>query len=723
MESIEKENNTSGFRSIAMKVTLVLLAINMNFVWIQKSHAQDEITELDSISGFQPLNLALLAKFYGDSVVLRWAPKDPLFWKESNKAGYMIHRFTVDESISGKEPTKILLTESPVLPWSLETWQVRAEVGDTLAAMAVKILFEENLVETENMSMENILNMKIQQENLFGMALMLADNSPRIAEGLGLRLVDKEIEKGKVYVYTLHALVNNEYFKSDTAAVLVETQELLPPPVLPPITVEQLDKAVRFSWDRSLSEAFFSAYFIERSTDNGNSFQKISNVPIIQPEARNAELDNSMIFLTDSLPQNYFQYHYRIFGITPFGEAGAKSEILTVMGRDLTAPIPPDALLAENLPNNEVRINWTKNEFEPDFKGFLIGRSQNIEGPYIPLHDLLLEKNKNEFIDKEAIGHGTNYYVVAAIDTAGNSGLSVPAYVIMKDEAPPAMPIGLNGTIDSTGVVQLYWELGTEPDLMGYLVYYAHSPEHPFTPISEDFVADNSFADSIALQTLSKKIYYKIAAFDKNRNPSPYSEILELTKPDLVPPVPAVFSDYRSFSDRVYLSWIPSSSEDLDRQLLFRRENDNDWELIQTFEKEVEVFTDSTLVRGPQYEYGIVSVDDSGLESEMSFSLSVRLIDSGQRREIESFEIQLLEENGTIKLQWNYSETRDFYFVVYRNENDSGLLSYKLLEPEVRELEDNVLVQGQYEYGIKAVFDDGGESPMKRSQRVRVGIQ
>jgi uncharacterized protein len=720
MESTEKMNIAFGFRTTAVKVTLVLLVINLNLVWTQKSLAQDEITGLDSIPEFQQHNLALLAKYYGDSVVLRWAPKNPLFWKESNNSGYVIHRYTVDESISGKEPIKVQLTESPVLPWSLETWQNRAEVGDTLAAMAVKILFEENLVATENMSMENIMNMKIQQENLFGMALMLADNSPRIAEGLGLRLVDKEIEKGKVYVYTLHALVNNENFKSDTAAVLVETQELLPPPVLPPITVEQLDMAVRFSWDRSLSEAFFSAYFIERSSDNGLSFQKISNVPIIQPEARNAEMDNSMIYLTDSLPQNYIQYHYRIYGITPFGEEGAKSEILPVMGRDLTAPSPPEALQAENYQNNEVRINWTKTEFEPDFKGFLIGRSQNIEGPYVPLHELLLEKTENEFMDKEAVGHGTNYYVVAAIDTAGNSGLSVPAYVIMIDEAPPAMPIGLNGTIDSTGVVQLYWELGSEPDLMGYLVYYAHSPEHPFTPISEDFVADNSFADSIALQTLSKKIYYKIAAFDKNRNPSSYSEVLELSKPDLVPPVSAVFKDYRALGDRVNISWVPSSSEDLDHQLLFRRENDSDWEMIQTFEKEVEVFTDSTLVRGPQYEYSIVSVDDAGLKSEMSFPLVVRLIDSGQRSDIENLEIQILEEKGIIKLQWNYPETKDFYFVIYRNENDSGLLSYKLLEPEVREFEDIFLVQGLYEYGIKAVFDDGGESPMKKSKRVKI---
>lgn len=720
METKDNLNEINAFKFMVMKVMLFLLVINLNIIATQNSNAQDEFTELDSIPEFQVPNIALLAKYYGDSVVLRWAPKDPLFWKESNKSGYVIHRYTVEASPNGKNPVKVLLTESPVKPWDMEIWRERVEVGDSLAAMAVMILFEDNLLPIENLNMENIMNMKIQQENLFGMALMLGDISPRIAEGLGLRWVDKGIEKGKDYVYTLHALVNNENFKSDTAAVLVETQEILPLPVLPPITVEQMDKAVRFSWERSLSEGYFSGYFIERSTDNGRSFQKINHVPTIQPEAKNAEFDNSLIFLTDSLPENYIQYHYRLYGITPFGEEGTKSEILPVMGRDFTPPTAPDVVIAENHQNNDVRINWSKNDFETDFRGFLVGRSQNIEGPYFPLHDNLFSKDTKEFTDTDALPHGTNYYVVAAVDTAGNSALSVPAYVVMNDETPPAMPNGLIGSIDSTGVVQLYWDLGTEPDLMGYLVYYAHSPEHPFTPISEDFVADNSFADSVALQTLSKKIYYKIAAFDKNRNPSPYSEILELTKPDMVPPVPAVFTDYRAYNDRVELSWIPSSSEDLDHQLLFRRENENEWALIQTFEKEVGVYADSTLVRGPHYDYGIISVDDSGLESEMSFPLSVRLIDSGQRSEIESFEIELPEEKGAIRLQWNYSETKDFHFVVYRNQNDTGLLSYQLLDPGIREFVDSPLVQGNYEYGIKAVYKDGGESPMKMSQRVKI---
>lgn len=139
------------------------------------------------------------------------------------------------------------------------------------------------------------------------------------------------------------------------------------------------------------------------------------------------------------------------------------------------------------------------------------------------------------------MAHGTNYYIVSAMDTAGNAAPSVPAYVIMTDTIPPDKPKGLFGKIDSSGIVHLTWKLGNEKDLMGYLVYAANDLKHTFVPVTKDFIADSTFTDSITLKTLTREIYYEIVAFDKNRNPSHYSDALELKRPDKIAPVAPVF--------------------------------------------------------------------------------------------------------------------------------------------------------------------------------------
>jgi hypothetical protein len=106
----------------------------------------------------------------------------------------------------------------------------------------------------------------------------------------------------------------------------------------------------------------------------------------------------------------------------------------------------------------------------------------------------------------------------------------------------------------------------------------------------------------------------------------------------------------------------------------------------------------------------------------MSFPLNVRTIDTGMRKEIERFEISIVDEDGKIRLEWTYPEWNGFNFLLFRNQDESGLISYKLLESGAREYEDAFLIEGEYEYAIKAVYDDGGESPMKRSQKVKIGV-
>src|SRR5208283_308141 len=101
----------------------------------------------------------------------------------------------------------------------------------------------------------------------------------------------------------------------------------------------------------------------------------------------------------DSLPQNYKLYYYRIVGITPFGDLGKPTASLPVMGRDKTPPSAADHVSAMNTKGKNVRITWSKKNKEPDFIGFLIGRSDKASGPFLPLTLQPVPTSIHEFND------------------------------------------------------------------------------------------------------------------------------------------------------------------------------------------------------------------------------------------------------------------------------------------------------------------------------------
>src|SRR6056297_3068879 len=142
-----------------------------------------------------------------------------------------------------------------------------------------------------------------------------------------------------------------------------------------------------------------------------------------------------------------------------------------------------------------------------------------------------------------------NYYVIQAVDTAFNVSSSIPAAVTLIDTIPPAAPVWLSGDIDSLGVVTLKLENKPENDLMGYRLYKANYPDHEPSVIFEGFVDDDTlqdeiptaFTDTVTLNTLTPRIYYKIKALDFNFNQSGFSEMMVIERPDTIPPTAPVF--------------------------------------------------------------------------------------------------------------------------------------------------------------------------------------
>ena len=180
-------------------------------------------------------NLQLLARYYGDSVVLRWAPSKATLWEFANKAGYIIVRFEIDNKKMNLK-TRQILTSLPIKPWTLNEWKEKANRSDSLAAACAQILYGKSKAQlpqkgkNKNINLKEALNEKYELENRHAFALFLADQSSFLASGLGLRFTDKNIVKGKTYAYAIYALTDPKIVKSDTSGVMINTSEVIPAP-------------------------------------------------------------------------------------------------------------------------------------------------------------------------------------------------------------------------------------------------------------------------------------------------------------------------------------------------------------------------------------------------------------------------------------------------------------------------------------------------------------
>lgn len=704
-----------------MKKLLYLFLFCSRIAFSQNIISKEEASKIQPPKASESSKYQFLAKakYYGDSVVLRWSANDAVLWQVANSIGYTIERYEYNK---GNLINKQVLVQK-LKPWSLDEWKAKCKRTDTTAAMAAQLLYgisKDPKNPQGSGNLDAVLNQRYDSENRFFMVNMLAAWHPFHSKGLALRFSDQGVQKNKTYLYKIYTPIPQTILKADTAFVVVNTNVKEPLENMIAIYDEPRDRNVKLKWSKLLGDTQFIGYYYERSDDNGITFKRINKKPFIKLANGETESDEFISFI-DSLPKNYYKYIYRVAGINYFGEISKYSPNIEVIGKDLTPPTQVFDVRAENLNSNKVTISWKKTTIEPDMVGYVIGRSQSISGPFQPLQNQFLPINATSFTDQNAEAFGTNYYVVSAVDTAGNAAISLPAYVVMKDEAPPAMPTGLKGNIDSTGIVKITWEKNTEPDLLGYMVYTANAPDHVFTPLTTGFLADEFFADSTTLRTLTKYKYYRVVAFDKSRKASPYSEILKLKRPDKIPPVSPVFNNFTVADSSATIFWIRSSSDDVAQQILYRKEEgkDTDWQVITKLDENQSNFTDHSVLPKHWYSYSLVAIDDAQLPSEKSVPIRLRPYDSAFEKGVDNLKIDLTDSK-TVKISWHFLSNPKARIIIYRKKDSETLVPFENLPSSQNYYIDKLTSAGKYQYVIKVNYNDGRKSTLKYTDVIQI---
>ena len=691
-----------------VKIILIILGGPLSITPIFGQKATSKAGEIP------PVKLVLIARYYGDSAVLRWGFESPSAWTYIDKAGFVVERVELDEQ--DKPLNDGYQKVATVKSWTLQDFEARAPRTDTMAMVAAQCLHGKTFEMTgNNKNVDGNLNTAAQiYENRFRFAQLAADLSPIAAEGLGWRWADKNVKPNHKYIYRISTPVVDAFFKAEPTGYILPTDKIYS--YTPPqyFEVENGDKYAELTWEHT---GMYTAYLIEKSED-GVKFKPAVSAPYIAFK----DSRNTSILFKDSLATNYKSMFYRVRGLSPFGEKSDWSKPQEMRGRDLTPPSAPSVGQAKiDTSNRRVTLDWQMNE-TLDLKGFDVVFSTSLEKPFEKVTKEMLPNTARQYqtvLDKK---YNSGYYKIIAIDTANNATESYFQYVFIHDLDPPSQPKALKGRIDTNGMVILTWAQPVETDVQGYTIQFANATYHTFAPTAKGLIADTTFAEKIDLRTLTEHIYYRIAAVDRNENVSAFSEVLDLKKPDKIKPVAPNFKDYRVSDSSIFLAWHPSTSSDAIKQRLYRRlvKNTEGSKMIAEMNNSVDSYTDTPPTMD-MYAYTVETEDDDGLRSIDGDTLNLKLVDNKKLKNTPKLSAKFDETNKNITLTWQFSGTKDIHYALYRAIADAPLEQIKAFDGQVLTFSDTKISNGvTYKYAIKAVDNEDRASNLSEVVSVQI---
>lgn len=662
----------------------------------------------------QPARVHVMGRAEENAILLRIAPGSPALWELGNKHGYTIERFTImrgNQYLAGSE--RQILTPQPLKPLPMAQWEALS-LNNPFAEIAAEAIYGETFeLSTDfGQDMMQLYNKAKELESRFSFALFSADVSLEVSQASGLYFKDTGARKDEQYLYRVYSAVPQNLIRSDTGFVYLGLNGYAPLPEIQDMKAKFSDKTVMLSWSTQYAKGFYSAYWIERSED-GKKFERISELPYVNTYPDDKP-DPGVSYKLDSLKENYKTYHYRVIGISPFGITGPPSQPVKGEGAEVLSAAP--ALRKVTLVQTQTDLLWEfAKEKESAITGFEVERSSSHDKNFKSISPLLPPAART-FRDIKPLG--TNYYRIRALSKNGATSFSFPMLYQLEDSIPPVQPTGLTGRIDTTGVVTLHWNSNTEADVNGYRVFRSNFQNSEFSQVTRDPVDSARFKERIPLQNLSRAVYYKIQAIDTRFNPSAYSAVIKLLKPDVVPPVLPVFKSWNATQDKVSLSWAPSSSRDVAyHNLRVKPAGTTGWILIKNFSVTDKPMYEYKNLKSGLYEFVVEAIDSSG---NMAQSKPLKATLTGTiEKPMQNIKATADRTDKKIILDWRSAVPEAKKILIYRAEAEKPVTLYKSIAgTSTRFTDDQLSLNTTYHYYLKIVFENGSESEFSEKTTV-----
>lgn len=680
--------------------------------------------------------IQVLAKPKKDGLWLRWAPMNPTVWQLGNKYGYLVERFVIKSDGELENPLGERISINPLKPHSAAELDKLSESVKEAGVLSELIYGTSTDAKPTN-DLGAIIAHNEDLENKFGVALLVCDLSTEVARAAGLFITDNTVVKGKRYIYRVRLATQPKGKTIEPGVVVVDMTDEKPLVQIKDLQAEFRDRSVMLKWSTIFHQGIYSFYFIEKSLD-GKMFERVSDLPYVHMADKP---ESEFAFYVDSLEANSQTYHFRILGMSPFGELGPPSNIVKGEGRDdlsgllivREAKVQPSIEMVDANKQSKgkvKKITSGKNEvtpvevtwefpvdFENQISGFVVSRSKSADGPYEDVVKTPLSNTQRSYTDQTPFNN--TYYQLRAVDRLGNElSRSYPYLIQVEDNTPPTTPTNLQGAIDKNGVVSLVWPANPDADLMGYRVFRSNSLREEPAEITRAFLKKCNYTDTVNIRVLNRDVYYQIVAVDNNFNASEYSIPLKLKRPDVIAPAAPVFTRSEVKRDSILLEWNNSASDDVAVYELIRFEAGD---TLTVFTKSQALMprahVDLSAEPGLEYQYKLIVRDSSGNSSDATTRKI--FFEPGYRKSISDFRAEVNREDKSIELQWKNSMP-PLSVIIFRCLEGGKQTILTKIEGDVQKFIDReVKINNLYKYRIQAVFQGGVRSVISKEILVR----
>jgi len=684
-----------------LKKTLPVYIALLSFsVWSQNT-VQDSLP-----------TVKILSRVQKNQILLRWAVDQPIAWQKTNSSGFVLEKYLFSKDGQRLAKPKKLWQKS-IQADALETWQDIVAKNDYAAIIAQAIYGDSFQIDGSQGALADIVNLSQEIEQRFSFALLAADMNFEAATKAGWGFTDTDIKQNERYIYKVKSAIPIEQLNIKSTAILVGLSDYEDLPA--PIDLQGIfgDKNVIITWEYALFKSIYTSYNLERSED-GKTFTPVSKEPLVNLNDKPNAPAKRMYYI-DSLAQNNKPYYYRVNGVSPFGEKGTYSDTISGVGQPVLPFTPRISDFKFTKKPNEVVIMWEfPKEGEEITAKFQLNHAEKDSGPYkVVVDDISVTQRELTYSELEP----SNYFTITAVGkTPKQKKTSFSRLIQPMDTIPPAVPVKLEGKIDSLGIARFNWKLNTEKDFLGYRIFRGFREKEEPSQLTVSPIETNQFIDTVVVKNLNSKVYYYVVAVDKRFNNSEMSEVLVLEKPDVIPPTAPVFSNYKVEKGEVKLFWINSSEENA-THILSRKNmtDDTKWQEIYKVTDTIQTYIDKDVEANKKYRYAIKAIDKSGLESLPSTPLTINVIDLTPPKLIKEINFTIDRQNNYIELFWRAKDENIAEYTIYKQENDKDPTIWKIVPVNIKRLIDEAVSPNSvYTYHIRATLTNGKFTQVKK---------
>jgi fibronectin type 3 domain-containing protein len=273
------------------------------------------------------------------------------------------------------------------------------------------------------------------------------------------------------------------------------------------LTATPGDKQVSLSWPASIGAA---SYHVQRALVSGGPYGTLQCV------TATSYLDTG---LTDGTPYFYVVSAAYTGNPNAGGESADSGETSATPHASL--PSPPGGLSATP-GNNQVALAWNPSTGATSYN---VKRATVSVGPYV----VIASPTSPSYTDSSVTNGTTYYYVVSALNSAGESANSSQVSATPQASQPPAAPTNLTARSNKPQTIDLQWTQSVTPGVTKNSVYRKPSGgSYPSTPVATTN-ATTSYRDAGGL--VSKSSYcYKVTATNQIGESAPSNEVCATVK-------------------------------------------------------------------------------------------------------------------------------------------------------------------------------------------------